>query len=417
MFTQEQLKNLHQLNTELEHKRKLLDKKLSELPPYPHNGDIFMFDNPDSIGLQWVVLYSYENKLFLTVPADTNPIVGSTDIAISKSGLCGAITLRCSQYAWIDKADFDLNLRVGILENWHLQRATNKINQIFENNIQSKSWQKETDVNPEYDKWITQVNYGRKTLKQIAQLNDFKVIESNEEDVLMLCVSLALFDSELQLEVFWEDGTAQLVGEKFKFLALNDYIFEFIEEDEEWLCELSPEMVSKIAKVLKLAQPYQEWETSIANRQSLQNKVKIGQIKKTIIYLNAQQRQIIDYLSKAAEKASISLIEVLEELLNPLETNAVRGNNPNNKTNLNLLNPLVSKIEQLDEQWCLSLVWLTKPEITPIVELEINGKPKIDAHWENDYSSLQISGFKGIDIDEVGIFWDDKSGKLLLLLK
>ena len=410
MFTQQQLKKLHQLNTELEQKRRLLDKKLSELPPYPQNGDIFLFDNSDTIGLQWVVLFSYENKLFLTVPADTNPILSSTDI--SKRPL----TLRCSQYAWIDKADFDLNLRVGILENWHLQRATNKINQIFENNIESKSWQKETDV--EYDKWITQVNYGRKTLKQIAQLNDFKVIESNEEDVLMLSVSLAWdFDSEqqIQLEVFWEDGTAQLVGERFKYLALNDYIFEFIEEDQEFICELSPELVSKIAKVLKLAKPYQEWETSIANRQSLQKQVEIGQLKKTIIYLNAQQRQIIDYLSKAAEKASISLIEVLEELLIPLNTNAVRGTNPNNKTGLNLLNPLVSKIEQIDEQWCLSLVWLTSPEITPIVEIEISGKPETDVHWENDCSSLYISGV--IDIDEVGAFWDEKSGKLLLLLK
>ncbi len=311
-------------------------------------------------------------------------------------------------------------MRVGILEDWHLQRAINKVNQIFKNQIESNTWQTETDIDSEYNDWINQVIEARKSLTQILQLTDLKQINTDETDVLMFSVSLAsdYEQCELRLEIYWEDGTAQLVAENLKYLALNEHIFEFIQEDEECLCELSPDLVSKIAKVLNLAKPYQEWEKSITSRKSLQNQVKNGQIKKTMIYFNAQQREIINYFSKAAKKASISLFEILEDLLMPVDNNAiaVRGVNSNSSNRFSFLNPLVSKIELIDEQWCLSLIWLNPPENPPIVE--VNGNTEISYSWESDFSMVKIFGLKLVDfVDEVGVVWDDDSGKLRILLR
>jgi hypothetical protein len=135
--------------------------KLSQLPKIPQAGDIFRIDNHKTIELlQWVLLYSQSKQWFI-VPADDNPMTGSTDIAISEKALCGPLTLRCGQGIWISETNLDLNLRVGILENWHLYRAIDKV----KGKVQSTAWQRETEADPEYEEWMEQVIQERKSLK------------------------------------------------------------------------------------------------------------------------------------------------------------------------------------------------------------------------------------------------------------
>jgi hypothetical protein len=135
--------------------------KLSQLPKIPQAGDIFRIDNHKTIELlQWVLLYSQSKQWFI-VPADDNPMTGSTDIAISEKALYGPLTLRCGQGIWISETNLDLNLRVGILENWHLYRAIDKV----KGKVQSTAWQRETEADPEYEEWMEQVIQERKSLK------------------------------------------------------------------------------------------------------------------------------------------------------------------------------------------------------------------------------------------------------------
>jgi hypothetical protein len=165
-MNQNPLEQLHQLAKTMENKLEKVANKLSQLPKTPQAGDIFRIDNQNTLGLlQWVLLYSQSKQWFI-VPADDNPIAGSTDIAISEKALCGPLTLRCSQGIWIAETNLNLNLRVGVLENWHLYRAIDKTKQVFEGKIQSTVWQRETEADPEYDEWMEQVIQERQALKQ-----------------------------------------------------------------------------------------------------------------------------------------------------------------------------------------------------------------------------------------------------------
>jgi hypothetical protein len=173
-FSPKQLERLHKLSAEATQKQQRLEGKLKNLPPHPQTGDIFLFDNPKTIGLQWVVLFPhpFEKEWLLTVPADDNPMTSSTDVAISQKALCGPLTLRCGseQGLWIHKNDFHKKLRVGILEEWHLQRAFEKVEQIREGKLKSTAWEAENAADPEYEEWMVRVTQGKKALMQKSSL-------------------------------------------------------------------------------------------------------------------------------------------------------------------------------------------------------------------------------------------------------
>ena len=160
-MNQNPLEQLHQLAKTMENKLEKVANKLSQLPKTPQAGDIFRIENKNTLGLlQWVLLYSQSEQWFI-VPADDNPMTGSTDIAISEKALSGPLTLRCGQGIWISETNLDLSLRVGILENWHLYRAIDKV----KGKIQSTAWQRETEADPEYEEWMEQVIQEREALK------------------------------------------------------------------------------------------------------------------------------------------------------------------------------------------------------------------------------------------------------------
>lgn len=125
-------KNLAQLQQHLIRKQEWLENELSQRPPSPQLGDIFIFIYPDDeIGSQWIIIDRDQNgSQFFIVPADDTPMVGSMDIELPDNALCSPLTLRCDLGLWIQAKDFDLELRVGVLEEWHRRRALEKIKQI-----------------------------------------------------------------------------------------------------------------------------------------------------------------------------------------------------------------------------------------------------------------------------------------------
>ncbi len=433
MTNQNPLERLKQLAAEMENKLEKIAKRLSQLPKTPQAGDIFRFDNPETVGLQWVLLFSHseDKHLWLTVPADDNPMTGSTDIAISKKALCGPLTLRCGQSVWKRETDLDIRLRVGVLENWHRYRATDKVKQVFEGQIQSTAWQRETEADPEYEEWMEQVSHDRGTLKQVAQLTDFELIETSEEDVLMPSFTLAWrLDKQrtVRLELSWEDGSAQLVqtdegehallDDTLQSLLFYEHRFEFEEDEEEWYCELLPDRVSKIAKAFNLAQPYQDWESTIAIIQALQERTRKSLLEKTGIYLTATQRKIIEFLSQATNKAETELLTVLEELFQSVLMEPLTLSRGGTQTKLDFLNPLVIHTEKVEENKLrLTLIWTSHPEIPPKVIIEIDGEsqPDVQYTWETEvFSCLHISHLSITEETEVGGLWNKETGELHL---
>lgn len=152
---------------ETEHKQALLKDKLSQRSATtPQVGDIFVFKHPETLGIQWVVLRCDETnpQRVLIVPADDTPLVGSTDVELPKSALCSPLTLRCEYSLSIHQANLDMNLRVGILEERHQQRALDKLKQISEQKVRSSILQQETDDDLDYEEWMEQVYQAREVL-------------------------------------------------------------------------------------------------------------------------------------------------------------------------------------------------------------------------------------------------------------
>ena len=184
-FTQEHLDKVRHFTAEINQKQAQLEEKLSHLPKQPQLGDIFLFDNPKTMGLQWAIVDSHikDKNWWLTVPADDYPLVGSTDIAISKKALCSPLTLRFGQNQglWIHKRDFDINSRVGVLEEWDQERAFDKVEQIRSGKIKNSALQAETDIDPEYAEWMATVNQGQQALIQ----EDSSVLALPRSPILM----------------------------------------------------------------------------------------------------------------------------------------------------------------------------------------------------------------------------------------
>jgi len=160
------LEKLRQEATKIARKQSLLEAELSQCPNYPQPGDIFVFAHPKTMGLQWVILSAAEPQRLLIVPADDVAMVGSTDIDLPAPALCSPLTLRCRQSLWIRATDFDMNLRVGLLETWHRLRALEKVKQIAEGKLISSVSQQQMDDEHDYKEWMAQVNEGRHVLEQ-----------------------------------------------------------------------------------------------------------------------------------------------------------------------------------------------------------------------------------------------------------
>jgi len=155
------LEKFAKLSAEIATKQGRLDEELAKRPPSPQAGDIFIFKNPKIMGFQWVVLGADKSQDFSMLPADNNPLVGSNDLGVSDRALSGPLTLRCGYQFRIHKNKFNKNcLRVGILENWDLQSATDKVQEIADSSVRSTVLQQETDSDPDYEEWIKQVKQG-----------------------------------------------------------------------------------------------------------------------------------------------------------------------------------------------------------------------------------------------------------------
>jgi hypothetical protein len=134
--------------------------KRLKYPKFPQVGDIVVFAHPKNLGFQWVVIKKNDKNL-LMLPADNNPLAGSTDINLD------LLTLRCGHKFIINKDKLKTCERVGVLDNWDLQYALDK-------QVRSSALQQETDYDPEYQAWMEQVQDAVKAISKVSFLERMK---------------------------------------------------------------------------------------------------------------------------------------------------------------------------------------------------------------------------------------------------
>jgi len=154
------------INIKLEHirqkmasasaKRKRLEDALKQRKITPEIGDVYLFkldDVPEDMAVFWSILYKHpeDPKLLFTVPADTDTLIGSLDVAIPEPALYGPLSLRLGRGLWLMESMFKPASRVGIIESLFVNRA-----QFIMSRIASCEWigserQQATDEDPNYE--------------------------------------------------------------------------------------------------------------------------------------------------------------------------------------------------------------------------------------------------------------------------
>jgi len=162
------LEKLHQAKLTRIDKQRRLEEKLTKRPDCPQERDIFMFDYPETIDFEWVILRQDTKNpdFFLTIPADDNPMVGSADVDLPDSALCSPLTLRCQHGLLVHKDTFNIEQRIGLLEKWHWYRALNQVEQINKGKLNRSVLQEITDDDSEYEEWISFVSKQCEELKK-----------------------------------------------------------------------------------------------------------------------------------------------------------------------------------------------------------------------------------------------------------
>ncbi len=149
-------------------KQELLKIALSKRPHFPQIGDIFVFNHPETIGVEWAVLAEKNPKSVLIVAADNTPLLGSADIEVSN----GRFNLRCGHSVKIRKKYLTkAGSRFDFLDEWDLQHALNKIKQIKAGTLRSSVLQQETDNDVDYQDWMAQVQRGKMAMATIKYQN------------------------------------------------------------------------------------------------------------------------------------------------------------------------------------------------------------------------------------------------------
>lgn len=141
---------LYTLDTEIAEKQNLIDIELEDRPFDPQPGDIFLFEDVDVMGLQWVVLET-DDDLILTVPADDNPMVGGFDLQLPDESLSSPLILRCKHNLLIPQYKFNVDLRVGVVESEYCFQALDIISNL------SDDLKNEIDDDIYYQEWMEEI--------------------------------------------------------------------------------------------------------------------------------------------------------------------------------------------------------------------------------------------------------------------
>lgn len=108
--------------------------------------------------LAWAVLRreAGENGRLLLVAADSNPLVGSGDIAVTGPGI-GSLTLRCRFAVWVDERELGATTLLGTLVPESLSRAESRWQALEAGRSVGTFSEQETEEDPEYHDWIEDV--------------------------------------------------------------------------------------------------------------------------------------------------------------------------------------------------------------------------------------------------------------------
>lgn len=165
-----------------------IEAKLSRRTGPARPGDIFLFDIPRDVGVEWAVVLPHADDpgLLFSVPVDANPMAGSADISLPDTAACAPLVLRCGCGMWVPQEEFDLRLRSGLLEDKYVEAARKTLHHLATGDLASIPARHEVDDDPEYIDWLTDIDAAREAILAsfgakdfVIRIEDFRPHQSN----------------------------------------------------------------------------------------------------------------------------------------------------------------------------------------------------------------------------------------------
>ena len=224
---QEALPDYRRYDTETARRRKQ--------PPQP--GDLYVLPETRDFPLQWAVIErDVEAERLLLIPADSHPLIGSTDLAVPTEAPSGALNLRCSFAVWLRSKNLDSAHQTGFLEDQILDQVRSKLTEIQSGSLRSSSRQRMVDIEPEYQDWAEEV-----LAKAASVLADQRMQPEGIEEPLTLGPTSwsaeALFEEALEVSSTGEP------------MELRVRIGAEGETDSEYLDQLTLQLLSEIQEL------------------------------------------------------------------------------------------------------------------------------------------------------------------------
>jgi hypothetical protein len=122
-------------------------------------GDLFVLPEAGDFPLEWAVVARHPHRpgLFLVVPADTHPLVGSTDLAVPSGRSSGPLSLRCGLGVWLEEGHLRPALRSGVLESEDIDVVLRLQRSGRVRAFRTAEVEEEVPGDPELDDWFSNV--------------------------------------------------------------------------------------------------------------------------------------------------------------------------------------------------------------------------------------------------------------------
>ncbi len=121
----------------------------------PGSGDVYVLSEDPESPMEWVVLMAdtANPRRLIAVPADTNPMAGSRDLALDDPS-AGPLVLRLGFAKFLDVGTFEPAMRRGVLKPESLERARHVYRVVESGDARGSVRQREIDADPAYQDWI-----------------------------------------------------------------------------------------------------------------------------------------------------------------------------------------------------------------------------------------------------------------------
>lgn len=124
---------------------------------HPLPGALFAFPETADLAVEWAVLAVEEDGRLLVVPADTNPLRGSSDVTVADTAAAGPLSLRCAFGLSLPAGAFATGRRTGALAPGDVETACCKRQAVAAGPLRGDSLGREVDADPEYEDWVEDI--------------------------------------------------------------------------------------------------------------------------------------------------------------------------------------------------------------------------------------------------------------------